>query len=113
MPSGWCASEPGLLSASGGFFVRYATMRHVMGFAACLRGLPMLARWASIAAIAFGLSGGIVGLVVGLFVYAPTAPFAAVELGFPALFVGALVGLAAGMIAKMARRIRRHGASPL
>jgi hypothetical protein len=82
-----------------------------MGFAAWLRGLPMLARWASISAVAFGVSGGIVGLVVGLFVYAPTAPFAAVELGFPALFVGAVAGLVAGMIIKMARHIKRHGAT--
>ena len=69
----------------------------------------MLARWTSIAAIAFGLSGGI----VGLFVYAPTALFAAVELGFPSVFAGAVVGLVAGIFMKMARRIRRHGASSL
>jgi hypothetical protein len=95
---------------SGDFFVRYATMRHVMEFVGWLRRMPMLARWASIAAIAVGLSGGIVGLVVGLFVYAPTALFAAVELGFPGVFVGAVVGLVAGMIMKMARRIRRDRA---
>jgi hypothetical protein len=88
-------------------------MRHVMGFAAWLRGLPMLARWAAIGAIAFGVGGGIAGLVAGLFVYAPTALFAAVEVGFPALLVGVVVGLAAGMIMKMARHIRRHGAGSL
>ncbi len=84
-----------------------------MGFVTWLRGLPMLARWASVGAIAFGVSGGIAGLVVGLFVYAPTALFAAVELGFPAVFVGAVAGLGAGIIMKIARRIRRREASSL
>ena len=84
-----------------------------MAFLAWLRGLPMLARWASVGAIAFGASGGIAGLVVGLFVYAPTALFAAVELGFPAVFVGALAGLVAGILMKMVRRIRRRVASSL
>jgi hypothetical protein len=88
-------------------------MVDVVRFAAWLRGLPMLARWASIAAIAFGVSGGIAGLVVGLFVYAPTALFAAVEIGFPALLVGAFVGFVAGMIIKVARRLRRHWGSSL
>jgi hypothetical protein len=98
---------------SGGFLVRCARMRHVTRFVAWLQGLPMLARWASVGAIAFGVSGGIAGLVVGLFVYAPTAPFAAVELGFPAVFVGAVAGLVAGMLMKIARRIRRREARSL
>ena len=71
----------------------------------------MLARWTIVGAIAFGVSGGIAGLFVGLFVYAPTAPFAAFELGIPAVLVGAAVGLVAGMITRMARRIGRHGSS--
>jgi uncharacterized membrane-anchored protein len=100
-----------MAALSGGLFVGYAIMRHVMGFVAWLRGLPMLARWASIAAIACGVSGGVAGLVIGLFGYAPTAFFAAVELGLPAVFAGALVGLVAGIIMKTARRMRRHGAT--
>jgi hypothetical protein len=88
-------------------------MRHVMGFVKWLQGLPMLARWASVGAIAFGVSGVIAGLVVGLFAYAPTAPFAAVELGFPAVFVGAVAGLVAGILMKIARRIRRREARSL
>jgi O-antigen/teichoic acid export membrane protein len=71
----------------------------------------MLARWASIAALACGVAGGIAGLVIGLFAYAPTALFAAVEIGLPAVFAGAVVGLVAGIIMKIARRMRRHGAT--
>lgn len=82
-------------------------------FAAWTRGMPMLARWATIAAFSAGVTGGIAGLVIGLFVYAPTAPFAAVELGIPATFAGGVVGLVAGMIRITSRRIRRHGANSL
>jgi hypothetical protein len=32
--------------------------------------------------------GAVIGLVVGLFTYAPTAPFAAAELGLPSAIVG-------------------------
>jgi hypothetical protein len=74
--------------------------------------MPMLARWVTVAALFAGVTGGIVGLVIGLFAYAPTAPFAVVEIGFPATILGAIVGLVAGTIAAMALRIRRHLARP-
>jgi hypothetical protein len=82
----------------------------VEAFAAWIRGMPMLARWVTVGAFFAGVTGGIVGLVIGLFAYAPTAPFAAVEVGFPATFAGGVVGLVAGMIAATAVRIRRHAA---
>lgn len=85
----------------------------VKAFVVWIRGMPMLVRWASVAAVSAGVIGGIVGLVVGLFTYAPTAPFAVVELGLPAAFVGGAIGLVAGMIMKTASRIRRHGANSL
>jgi hypothetical protein len=44
-------------------------------------------------AVSSGVIGAIVGLVIGLNVYAPTAPFAAIELGVPATVVGGFVGL--------------------
>jgi hypothetical protein len=78
-----------------------------------IRGLPMLARWATIGAISAGVTGGIIGLVVGLFAYAPTAPFAAAELGLPAVFAGAVIGFAAGVIRATARCVRRRRASSL
>jgi hypothetical protein len=49
------------------------------------------------------VTGAVAGLVVGLFAYAPTAPFAAVELGLPATIVGGVVGLAAGAVVAVAR----------
>ena len=58
----------------------------------------MLARWVTVAGLFAGVTGGIVGLVVGLFVYGPTAPFAAVEVGFPAAFAGGVIGLVVAAI---------------
>ena len=78
-----------------------------------MRSLPMLARWIGIGAISTGVAGGIAGLVVGLFVYAPTAPFAAVELGFPAMLTGGIAGLVAWLIMMRVRRIRRQGTDSL
>jgi hypothetical protein len=76
---------------------------------ATIRGLP----WAIFGAIAAGVIGGITGLIVGLFVYAPTAWFAAFELGIPAFLAGGAAGLLAGTIGATARRIRHHGAGSL
>ena len=70
--------------------------------------MPMLARWVTLGALFAGVTGGIVGLVIGLVVYAPTAPFAAFELGSPAALAGGVVGLVAGMATATAFRIRRH-----
>jgi hypothetical protein len=83
----------------------------VKGFAVWIRGMPMLARWVTVAALFAGVTGGIVGLVIGLFAYVPTAPIAAIEIGFPATIAGGLVGLVLGMIMTTAFRIRRHVAA--
>jgi hypothetical protein len=56
-----------------------------------------------------GLLGAVVGLVVGLIVYAPTAPFAVLELGIPATLVGGLVGFLAGGLVSFSRLLRRKG----
>ncbi len=64
-------------------------------------------RFAAIGAASAGVVGAIVGLVVGLYMYAPTAVFAVVELGLPSALVGALVGLAAALIVLAGRRFRR------
>jgi len=70
---------------------------------------PLPARWAIVGA-SVGVIGAIAGLVIGLYVYAPTAPFAVIELGLPATIVGGVVGLAAGVIATVRRRIKRNDA---
>jgi fructose-specific phosphotransferase system IIC component len=69
-----------------------------------LRGLCLPARWAVAGAASAGVIGAIVGLAVGLRVYAPTAGFAVVELGIPAAIVGGVLGLAAGVIVTAVRR---------
>jgi ABC-type uncharacterized transport system permease subunit len=70
--------------------------------------LPPSVRWAIIGAASAGVIGAIVGLVVGLFAYAPTAWFAMFELGIPAAVVGGLIGLFGGLIVTACRRIKRR-----
>jgi hypothetical protein len=65
--------------------------------------LPLVLRWSVRSGLAFGTVGAVVGLLVGLAAYPPTAWFAVLELGIPAFVVGALIGAAAG-IAKLAVR---------
>lgn len=72
-----------------------------------LAALPLLARAVLIGTMSTGVVGAIIGLVVGLRTYAPTAPFAVVELGLPAAIVGAVAGLAIGSIICALRRIAR------
>jgi membrane associated rhomboid family serine protease len=73
-----------------------------------LRGLPQVARWGAVGAASVGVLGAIIGLIVGLHVYAPTAPFAAVELGLPATIVGGVLGLVSGMFVAAGRRVLRN-----
>jgi len=73
-------------------------------------GLAEALEWAIVGAASVGVIGAIAGLVIGLRVYAPTAPFAVVELGLPATIVGGVVGLVAGVIATACRRIKRNDA---
>jgi hypothetical protein len=63
---------------------------------AWLRGIPLPGRYALIGATSAGLAGAIVGLIIGVTVYPPTAPFAVVELGLPAATLGALIGVLLG-----------------
>jgi hypothetical protein len=48
------------------------------------------------------LLGGLVGLIVGVLVYPPTAPFAVVEVGLP----GAIAGVVIGAMAVAVRALR-------
>lgn len=72
-----------------------------------LAALPLLPRAVVIGATSVGVVGGTIGLIVGLRTYAPTAPFAVVELGLPATIAGAVAGLAIGSMILAVRRIAR------
>ena len=59
-------------------------------------------------ALATGLAGCVAGLVIGLFVYAPTAWFATFEVGIPAAIMGSILGLVAGTLIVAVQTIRRR-----
>jgi ABC-type antimicrobial peptide transport system permease subunit len=65
-------------------------------------------RWAAVGAASLGVVGAVVGLIVGFYVHAPTAPFAMVELGLPATIAGGCVALIIGTILAAGRRISRN-----
>lgn len=63
-----------------------------------LRGLPVPLRYALLGAVTLGLPGGVVGLILGLRAYAPTAWAAVFEVGMPAALLGAALGLVVGSL---------------
>jgi len=69
-----------------------------------LQGLPLPLRGGVLGAVVAGVGGGVLGLIIGLCAYPPTAWFAVFELGVPAAVLGGLAGLAAGAIALLAQR---------
>jgi hypothetical protein len=69
---------------------------------------PLLSRYAAIGAGAAGLVAGVIGLLVGLLVYPPTAWFAVFELGVPASVLGALVGFTWGLMVYATRMRKRR-----
>lgn len=87
--------------------VRAGEPTRIQLIAAELNGLPLPGRWAVVGATYAGVIGAVAGLVIGLIVHAPTAPFAVVELGLPATIIGGVIGLLAGVIVIAGRRIRR------
>ena len=63
------------------------------GFWASLAAMPLVSRWAVTGAAAAGLVGAVVGLVIGLRAYVPTAGFAFLEIGVPSAILSAFLGL--------------------
>lgn len=59
-----------------------------------------------VGAIAAGILGAIVGLVVGLYAYPPTAAVAVFELGIPGGLAGAVLGVIVGAFVSGTRRVR-------
>lgn len=66
---------------------------------------PGPVRYAVVGALMAGIPGGVIGLIVGLDTYPPTAWFAIVELGLPAALAGMLVGLLVWLGVATHRRI--------
>jgi hypothetical protein len=62
--------------------------------------LPVVVSSMLIGFVALGALGGAVGLFVGLHVHPPTAWFAMLEVGFPAAWLGAVLGLLGGVITR-------------
>jgi nitrate reductase gamma subunit len=58
------------------------------------------------AALICGVLGVVAGFVRGLFVYAPTAWAAAIEVGIPAAAAGAILGLGIVGVRTLVRRVR-------
>ncbi|MGZ4452119.1 MAG: hypothetical protein ACXVWW_03890 [Nocardioides sp.] len=68
--------------------------------------MSILVRSVLIGTALFGTAGAVIGLVLGLRAYVPTAWAAVIEVGLPGALLGALFGLIAGGIATLARRAR-------
>lgn len=73
-----------------------------------LGSLPVVARAVVLGAGGVGIVGALAGLIIGMCSYAPTAPFAVIELGVPAAVGGAIAGLVVGSIAFVFRHILRR-----
>ncbi|QNN54589.1 hypothetical protein [Nocardioides mesophilus] len=78
----------------------------VQGIRGALRALPAPLRGAVIGAVVLGVTGGLVGLVLGLRAYAPTAWAAVLEVGVPAACLGAVLGLVVGSLVGGRHRAR-------
>ena len=65
-----------------------------------LREMPIVLTAMLIGAALLGFIGGVVGLVVGLHTYPPTAWFAMLEVGVPAATLGCFLGVVIGAIAQ-------------
>jgi hypothetical protein len=61
-----------------------------------VRELPPVVAGGFVGGILLGVVGGVAGFLWGLHVYAPTAWAAAVEVGVPAVLLGALTGALVG-----------------
>ena len=68
--------------------------------------LPIPLRHAVIGAIVLGVPGALVGLAIGLWTYVPTAWAAMFEVGLPAAFLGAVLGLVIGSLVYAYHHVR-------
>ena len=78
-----------------------------------LRELPVVVTAMLLGSVLLGALGGVVGLVLGLRTYPPTAWFAVTEIGFPAAILGGCLGLPVGLIARWISRPPPDVATPV
>ncbi len=70
--------------------------------------LPIPLRHGVIGAIVLGVPGALVGLAIGLWTYVPTAWAAIFEVGLPAAFLGAVLGLVSGSLVYVHHHVRDY-----
>lgn len=70
--------------------------------------MPTARRFVVVGATAAFLAGALVGLVIGLFAYPPTAWFALLEVGVPTGILGAVIGALVGVVTSAVQRINDH-----
>ncbi len=75
-------------------------------FRDALGDMPIPIRFSVVGALVLGVPGAVAGLVIGLFVHAPTAWAATVEVGLPTAVLGGVFGLAVGSVMYAVRRLR-------
>ena len=80
-------------------------------FETYLGAQPLPARCALVGMILAGAAGALIGLGIGLHVYAATAWFAMFEVGVPATVAGGAVGFLVGCLMAVSNRFRRHGSA--
>jgi len=76
------------------------------GIRANLAALPLVPRYVAIGMTSAFVVGGLVGLVLGLLAYPPTAGFAVLEIGVPAAILGSVIGALVGATTLAVRRAR-------
>lgn len=88
------------------------TARAWRDFWRSIADLPLVLRWSVRSGLVGGAVGAVAGLLLGLAAYPPTAWFAVLEVGIPAVVVGSLLGAAAGTAVLAVRRLARTRAHP-
>jgi hypothetical protein len=73
-----------------------------------LAEMPIVVRFAVVGSSAAGLLGALVGLVLGLTAYPPTAWFAIFEVAVPSGILGSAVGAVVGLMALVVQRNHCH-----
>ncbi len=72
-----------------------------------IAAMPLIQRFAIVGSTIALLLGGLVGLILGLRTFPPTAWVAVFEVGIPAGILGAILGTFVGVVTRAVRRFNR------